>query len=72
MRRLYQKIYLTIIVSLVAVVAVAGFYWRIGFDTSPAGQAFELAGELAAAALPPASAPRAAQRAADEQPGAAA
>jgi len=45
MRRLYQKIYLTIIVSLVAVVAVAGAFWRAGFDSSPAGQAYELAGE---------------------------
>jgi signal transduction histidine kinase len=67
MRRLYQKIYLTIVVSLVAVVVVAGAFWRMGFDTSPAGQAFELAGELAAAALPPPNAPRAVQREAAER-----
>jgi signal transduction histidine kinase len=67
MRRLYQKIYLTIIVSLVAVVAVAGAFWRLGFDQSPAAQAFELAGELAAAALPPPDASVAVQRQAVER-----
>jgi len=67
MRRLYQKIYLTIIVSLVAVVAVAGAFWRAGFDSSPAGQAYELAGELAAAVLPPPDAPPAVQREAVER-----
>ena len=49
MRRLYQKIYLTIIVSLVLVVAIAAPFWRLSFDASPAEQAFELAAELAAA-----------------------
>ena len=49
MRRLYLKIYLTIIVSLLMVVVVAGAIWRAGWERSPAGQAFELAGELAAA-----------------------
>jgi signal transduction histidine kinase len=67
MRRLYQKIYLTIVVSLLVVVAVAGFFWRLGFESSPAGQAFELAGELAASALPPPDAPAAAQREAVEK-----
>jgi signal transduction histidine kinase len=67
MRRLYQKIYLTIVVSLLVVVAIAGAFWRAGFESSPAGQAFELAGELAAAALPPPDAPAAIQRQAVEQ-----
>ncbi len=62
MRRLYQKIYLTIIVSLLVVVAVSGAFWRIGFDSTPAGRAFEVASELAAAALPPSDAPAAVQR----------
>src|SRR6266511_1595102 len=57
MRRLYQKIYLTIIASLLLVVLVAGAFWRFGADGSPASQAFEMAGELAGAALPPADAP---------------
>ena len=67
MRRLYQKIYLTIIVSLVLVVVIAGAFWRLGFDSSPADQAFELAAQIAAAALPPATAPAAAQRQAVER-----
>jgi signal transduction histidine kinase len=61
-RRLYQKIYLTIIASLVLVVLVAGAIFRLGMENSPAVQAFEMAGELAAAALPPADAPRAVQQ----------
>jgi len=52
MKRLYQKIYLTIIASLLLVVLVAGAVWRMGADRMPAAQAFEMAGELAAAALP--------------------
>jgi signal transduction histidine kinase len=67
MRRLYQKIYLTIIVSLVVVVAVAGAFWRLSFDSTSAGQAFELVAELAAAALPPAGAPDAVQQQALER-----
>ncbi len=61
MRRLYQKIYLTIIASLVLVVLVAGAIWRFGAEYSPANQAFEIVGGVAAAVLPPASAPRAVQ-----------
>jgi signal transduction histidine kinase len=57
MRRLYQKIYLTILASLVLVVMAAGMMWRIGADSSPTAAGFEFARELAAAALPPASAP---------------
>jgi len=57
-RRLYQKIYLAIIASLLLVVAIAGVFWRFGSDATPAGQAFEMAGELAAAVLPAADAPR--------------
>ena len=56
MKRLYQKIYLTIIASLLMVAVVAGAGWHLGLDGSPATQAFELAGKLAAAALPPADA----------------
>jgi signal transduction histidine kinase len=67
MRRLYQKIYLTVIVSLVLVVAIAGAFWRLSLESSPAEQAFELAAELASAALPPVSAPRAAQQQALER-----
>jgi two-component system, OmpR family, sensor histidine kinase RstB len=54
MRRLYQKIYLTIVASLVLVVLVAGGVWRFGSEFSPARQAFEIVGAVAAAVLPPA------------------
>jgi signal transduction histidine kinase len=67
MRRLSRKIYLTIIVSLMMVVAVAGAFWRAGWEQSPAGQAFEMAGELAEAALPPVDAPYALQQQAIER-----
>ena len=61
MKRLYQKIYLTIIASLLLVVLVAGAVWRLGGDRMPVAQAFEMAGQLAAAALPRADAPQSAQ-----------
>jgi two-component system, OmpR family, sensor histidine kinase RstB len=65
--RLYQKIYLAIIASLLLVVAIAGAAWRFGSVGSPMGQAVEMAGELAAAVLPPADAPRQAQQQAVDQ-----
>jgi hypothetical protein len=58
MRRLYQKIYLTIVASLVLVVLVSGGVWRFGSEFSPARQAFEIVGAVAAAVLPPANAPQ--------------
>src|SRR5436190_19946098 len=66
MRRLYQKIYLTIIASLLLVVLVAGGVWRWA-DVPPGPQVFEMAGELASMALPPADAPRADQQRAVER-----
>ncbi len=66
MRRLYQKIYLTIIASLLLVVLVAGGVWRWG-GGPPGPQVFEMAGELASMALPPADAPRADQERALDQ-----
>jgi signal transduction histidine kinase len=56
-RRLYHSIYLTIIASLLVVVLVAGAIWRFGPEDSPPSHAAEVAGALAAAALPPADAP---------------
>lgn len=61
MKRLYLKIYLTIIASLVLVVLIAAAFWRIG-ENSTSSQAYEIAAELAVAALPPADAPAATQR----------
>jgi signal transduction histidine kinase len=58
MRRLYQKIYLVFLASLVAVVvAIGGLAWRVGQANLPHREALELAGELAFAALPPPDAP---------------
>ena len=69
MRRLYQKIYLTIVASLVLVVIVAGAIWRLGAENTPAAQAFEMAGELVSVLLPPANAPATAQQDAIERIG---
>jgi signal transduction histidine kinase len=53
LRRLYRKIYLTIVLALLAVVAVgAGIQW-FGRGPGPFEQGVELASELAGAALPP-------------------
>lgn len=64
MRRLFTKIYLTIVVSLLVVVVVTGAMWRRASDTEPMRNAFELAGELALLALPPTDAPSPEQQAA--------
>src|SRR5262245_61516353 len=62
MRRLYLKIYITIIASLVLVVAIAGGVWRFGAGGPPGMQALEIAGELTSGALAPIGAPPAAQQ----------
>ncbi len=62
MRRLYRKIYLTIVAALLLVVLIAGALFRIGSANAPFGQALDMAGELTAAALPPADAPQAVQQ----------
>jgi signal transduction histidine kinase len=67
MRRLYQKIYLVFLASLLTVVLIVGLYWRAGLSDSPHNQVLELAGEVASALLPPASAPPQAQQQAVER-----
>ncbi len=67
MRKLYQKIYLTIVASLVLVVLIAGTLWRLGAENSLAAQGLEIAGELVALALPAATEAHDAQRAAVER-----
>lgn len=57
MRRLYLQVYLTIVAGLLAVVLVGGGLWRLAAEGPPARHAFEVAGELAQFALPPADAP---------------
>ncbi len=69
MMRLYQKIYLTVIASLLLVVLVAGAVWRFGGERMPIAQGFEMAGEIAAAALPPADAAQPLQQQAVERIG---
>jgi two-component system, OmpR family, sensor histidine kinase RstB len=66
MRRLYHKIYLVFLASLLTVLVIVGLFWRIG-PVSPYGHVLELAGELAMALLPPADAPRRAQQQAVER-----
>ena len=70
-RRLFWQIYITIIASLVLVVASAGLMWRAAQRTSPAQSAFDFAGELATAVLPDASVDTPGQQAALEKFGAA-
>jgi signal transduction histidine kinase len=67
MKRLYLKIYFAIIASLLLVVLLAAGVWRLGAANPPMAYAFEMAGEFAGAALPPADAPRAAQEQAIER-----
>jgi signal transduction histidine kinase len=67
MKRLYLQVYLTVVACLLLVVLAAGAMWRYAADAGPASQAFEMAGEVAAAALPPADAPREVQQQALEK-----
>jgi signal transduction histidine kinase len=67
MKRLYLKIYLTIIVSLLLVVLVGGAIWRLGVDTTPLHETLEAASELVAANLPSPTAPLEEQARAVEQ-----
>lgn len=64
MHRLYRQFYLTIVASLVLVVLFAGALWRFAPNPAPAEQVFALAGELAAALVPPADQGAPAQQAA--------
>jgi signal transduction histidine kinase len=58
MRRLYRKIYLVFLASLVAVVAIIGAAWHMGESNLPHGEVLELAGEFAQGVLPSPDAPR--------------
>jgi signal transduction histidine kinase len=62
MKRLYLQFYLTIVASLVLVVVTAGVLFRVAVEVAPAERAFAMAGEIAAAAIPPADASREAQQ----------
>src|SRR5437588_7271646 len=62
MRRLYLQVYLTIVASLFLVVITAGLVWHFSAGVLPFEQPFEVAGELIAELVPPASAPGAVQQ----------
>ena len=65
MRRLYLRIYLALLASLIALALITGALWRHLGDGR--GDAFEVASVLAQNVLPPADAPPAAQQAALER-----
>lgn len=67
MKRLYVQIYLTVVASLFLVVLAAGALWRVAGESGPFAQGMEMAGEVAAAVLPPADAPHEAQQQALER-----
>ena len=67
MRRLYLRIYLAVLASLVAFALVAGGLWRLLGEGGPSRYGFEVAGVLAQNVLPPAGAPAAEQQAALEK-----
>jgi hypothetical protein len=67
MRRLYHKIYLVFLASLLTVLVTVGLFWRLGQPDSPYGHVLEIAGELAMAVLPPADAPPRVQQQAVER-----
>jgi two-component system, OmpR family, sensor histidine kinase RstB len=62
MRRLFLQVYLTIVASLVLVVLTAGLLWHFVAGFGPFGQQFEVAGEVLAELVPPASSPAQAQQ----------
>jgi signal transduction histidine kinase len=62
MRRLYVQVYLTIVASLFLVVFTAGVVWHFSAGVLPLEQPIEVAGEVIAELVPPASAPRAVQQ----------
>jgi len=64
MRRLYLRIYLAVLASVVVFALAAGFLWRQLSERGPASRAFEVASTLAQNALPPPDAPRREQQAA--------
>ncbi len=52
MKHLYKKIYLTIIASLVVLVLVGGFVWKVTSDKSKWEEGFNIAAEIATSLLP--------------------
>jgi signal transduction histidine kinase len=67
MKRLYIQFYLTIVASLILVVVTTAVLFRLVAEAMPAEHAYEMAGEIAAAAIPSADAPRSTQQQAIER-----
>jgi signal transduction histidine kinase len=67
MRRLYLRIYLAVLASLVVFALVAGGLWRLSGEGGSRRYGFEVAGVLAQNVLPPANAAPAEQQAALEK-----
>ena len=67
MRKLYLRIYLAVLASLVVFALVAGSLWRTFAEYGPVGQVSQVASELARNILPPAGTPPAEQQAALER-----
>jgi signal transduction histidine kinase len=67
MKRLYIQFYLTIVASLILVVVTTAVLFRLVAEAMPAEHAYEMAGEIAAAAIPSADAPRGTQQQAIER-----
>ena len=65
--RLYVKVYLTIVATLILVVTVSAFVWRSGPEMDAAHAAFEMASGVATAALADPGAPPAEQQKAVER-----
>ena len=70
MQRLYFRIYVAVLASLLVFALAAGALWRTVASTAPPWQGFEIAAQLAQNALPPAGASKAEQQAALERIGA--
>ncbi len=64
MRKLYLRIYLAVLASLIAFALVSGLLWRQLGNAGPAEHAVDVAGTLAQNVLPPAWAPKSEQQAA--------
>jgi len=67
MRKLYLRIYLAVLMSLVAFALASGLLWHQLGDGGPAGRALDMAGTLAHNALPATGAPTGEQQAALER-----
>ena len=62
LRKLYFRIYLSVVASLTALVLLTGLFWHFEGDKSPPNQVFETVRDVILMALPPADAEPAKQQ----------